>query len=73
MLQSRPSVSVFVDDRLIERCYGVLQGKNKKKMEHENPYLYAQIHQGYDFAPPEGEPEGECLEMIEKRVTSFLE
>ncbi len=69
ILQSRSSVPVFVDDRLIERCYGLLQGKNKKKMEHENPSWYAQIHRGYGLAPPEGE----SLEMVEKRVTSFLE
>jgi len=69
ILQNRPSVPVFIDDRLIERCYGLLQGKDKRKMEHENLYWYAQIHRGYGLAPPEGE----SLEMVEKRVTSFLE
>lgn len=69
VLQSRPPTPVFIDDRLIERCYGLLQGKDKKKMEYENPDFYAQIHRGYTFAPPEGE----SLEMVEKRVISFLE
>jgi broad specificity phosphatase PhoE len=52
VLQGRQSVPVFVDDRLIERCYGLFQGKNKKKMEPENPDYYAQIHRGYGFVPP---------------------
>jgi broad specificity phosphatase PhoE len=69
VLQGRPPVPVFIDDRLIERCYGLLQGKGKRKMEHENPDYYAQIHRGYGFVPPEGE----SLKMVEKRVTSFLE
>jgi 2,3-bisphosphoglycerate-dependent phosphoglycerate mutase len=69
VLQDRPQVPVFTDDRLMERCYGLLQGKHKRKVEHENPYSYAQIHRGYGLAPPEGE----SLEMVEKRVISFLE
>jgi broad specificity phosphatase PhoE len=68
-LETHPSVPVFIDDRLIERCYGLLQGKSKRKVAHENPEWYAQIHRGYDFAPPEGE----SLRMVEKRVLSFLE
>jgi 2,3-bisphosphoglycerate-dependent phosphoglycerate mutase len=69
ILQNHSSVQVFVDDRLIERCYGLLQGKNKRKMILENPDYFAQIHRAYSLAPPEGE----SLEMVEKRVTSFLE
>lgn len=69
VLQGRQYVPVFIDDRLIERCYGLLQGKDKIKLEHENPDYYAQIHRGYNFAPPGGE----SLEMVEKRVISFLE
>jgi len=68
-LKAHPSVLVFIDDRLIERCYGLLQGKSKRKVAHENPEWYAQIHRGYDFTPPEGE----SLRMVEKRVLSFLE
>jgi len=69
VLQGHPSVPVFTDDRLIERCYGVFQGKSKRKMEHEKPDWYAQVHRGYDFAPPKGE----SLAMVDKRVISFLE
>jgi len=69
VLEAHPSVPVFVDDRLIERCYGLLQGKSKRKIAHENPEWFAQIHRGYELAPPKGE----SLRMVEKRVLSFLE
>ena len=69
VLQAHPSVPIFIDDRLVERCYGLLQGKYKRKVAHENPDWYARIHRDYDFAPPEGE----SLSMVEKRVLSFLE
>ena len=69
VLQDRTQVPVFIDDRLIERCYGLLQGRNKRKMKDENPDWYARIHRGYGFVPPGGE----SLEMVEKRVISFLD
>jgi 2,3-bisphosphoglycerate-dependent phosphoglycerate mutase len=68
VLQYHPSVPVFVDDRLIERCYGLLQGRTKKKIAEEDPEFYERFHRGYNTAPPEGE----SLEMVEKRVQSFL-
>jgi len=68
-LQGRTSVPIFIDDRLIERCYGLLQGKNKRKMAYENPDWYAKIHRGYDFVPLGGE----SLKMVGSRVTSFLD
>src|SRR3990170_8148875 len=67
-LQDNPSVKVFIDDRLIERCYGLLQGKDKRKVAQENPDWNAQIQRGYNLVPPEGE----SLSMVEKRVFSFL-
>ncbi len=67
-LEPHPSVPVFVDDRLIERCYGLLQGKSKRKVVRENPEWHAQIHRGYELPPPRGE----SLRMVEKRVLSFL-
>jgi 2,3-bisphosphoglycerate-dependent phosphoglycerate mutase len=69
VLEAHPSVPVFADDRLIERCYGLLQGKSKRKIAHENPAWFAQVHRGYELAPPNGE----SLRMVEKRVLSFLE
>jgi 2,3-bisphosphoglycerate-dependent phosphoglycerate mutase len=69
VLQCHHSVPVFVDDRLIERSYGLLQGRTKKRIVHEDKEFYEQFHRGYNIAPPEGE----SLKMVEKRVQSFLE
>jgi 2,3-bisphosphoglycerate-dependent phosphoglycerate mutase len=67
-LKPHGSVPVFVDDRLIERCYGELQGKNKLEVAAEKPDWYAQVHRGYDFPPPNGE----SLKMVESRVLPFI-
>lgn len=69
VLEAHPPVPVYRDDRLIERCYGLLQGRSKGKVSRENPEWYSQIHRGYKLAPPKGE----SLRMTEKRVLSFLE
>jgi 2,3-bisphosphoglycerate-dependent phosphoglycerate mutase len=68
VLEKHPAIHVFTDDRLIERCYGLLQGKSKRKVAEERPEWFAQIHRGYDFPPPEGE----SLKMVENRTLPFL-
>ena len=68
VLETHPAVPVFTDDRLIERCYGLLQGKSKRRVAKERPEWFAQIHRGYDFPPPEGE----SLKMVENRTLPFL-
>jgi 2,3-bisphosphoglycerate-dependent phosphoglycerate mutase len=68
VLETHPAVPVFTDDRLIERCYGLLQGKSKRKVANERPEWFAQVHRGYDFTPPEGE----SLKMVESRTLAFL-
>ena len=68
VLKKHDDVTVFVDDRLIERCYGKLQGKSKRKLAAERPEWFARVHRGYDFPPPEGE----SLKMVEKRTLQFL-
>jgi 2,3-bisphosphoglycerate-dependent phosphoglycerate mutase len=68
VLETHPEVPVFIDDRLIERCYGLLQGKSKKKVAEERPEWFAKVHRGYDFPPPEGE----SLKMVEKRTVPFV-
>jgi len=68
VLEDHPAVPVFIDDRLIERCYGLLQGKSKRKLKESDPEWYAQVHRGYELAPTKGE----SLRMVEKRVISFL-
>jgi 2,3-bisphosphoglycerate-dependent phosphoglycerate mutase len=68
VLDKHPRIPVFIDDRLIERCYGLLQGKSKRKVTDERPEWFAQVHRGYSFSPPEGE----SLEVVEKRTLAFL-
>ena len=68
VLESHPPIPVFVDDRLIERCYGVLQGRSKRRIERVDPNFYARFHRGYYLAPPQGE----SLEMVNRRVMAFL-
>jgi len=68
VLKKHDDVTVLVDDRLIERCYGELQGKSKRKLAAERPEWFARVHRGYDFPPPEGE----SLKMVENRTLPFL-
>ncbi|MCW4046310.1 MAG: histidine phosphatase family protein [Candidatus Bathyarchaeota archaeon] len=68
VLRKHNAVPVFVDDRLIERCYGTLQGKSKHKLSVENPEWFARIHRGYDYPPPDGE----SLKMVESRTLPFI-
>jgi 2,3-bisphosphoglycerate-dependent phosphoglycerate mutase len=68
VLETHPDVPVFVDDHLIERCYGLLQGESKTKVAKERPEWFAKVHRGYDFPPPEGE----SLRMVEKRTAPFV-
>ena len=53
ILKKHADIPIFVDDRLIERCYGELQGKSKQKLATEKPKWFARVHRGYDFPPPE--------------------
>ena len=68
VLKPHLNVPVFIDDRLIERCYGTLQGKSKIKIAAEKPEWFAKVHRSYDFAPPDGE----SLKMVENRTLSFV-
>jgi 2,3-bisphosphoglycerate-dependent phosphoglycerate mutase len=68
VLEAHPDVPVFTDDRLIERCYGLLQGKSKTKVAAERPEWFARVHRGYDFPPPDGE----SIKMVEGRTLPFL-
>jgi 2,3-bisphosphoglycerate-dependent phosphoglycerate mutase len=69
VFEKHPSIHVFTDDRLIERCYGLLQGESKRKIAEERPEWFAKVHRGYDFPPPEGE----SLKMVENRTLPFLD
>jgi 2,3-bisphosphoglycerate-dependent phosphoglycerate mutase len=68
VLKPHPKVPIVIDDRLIERCYGRLQGKSKIGIAAERPEWFAKVHRGYDFPPPEGE----SLKMVENRTLPFV-
>ncbi len=67
VLKYHKGAKVIIDDRILERCYGRLQGTSKKKMEKSNPKLYEKYHRSYDIPPPGGE----SIKMVEKRVFEF--
>jgi 2,3-bisphosphoglycerate-dependent phosphoglycerate mutase len=58
-----------IDERIIERNYGDLQGYSKEKLMKENEELAIKYRRSYDFPPPNGE----SMEMVEKRVFPFCE
>jgi len=61
---------VIVDDRMIERSYGDLERRYHKTIVKQ--YSEAQFdvwHRSYDVPPPGGE----SIQMVEKRVRSFIE
>ena len=68
VLKPHLNVTVFIDDRLIERCYGSLQGKSKVEIATEKPVWFAKVHRGYNFPPPKGE----SMKMVENRTLPFV-
>ena len=68
VLKTHSQTQIIIDDRLIERCYGWLQGKSKQKIVGEDTNLFERCHKEYSLVPLDGE----SLEMVEKRVMSFL-
>lgn len=60
---------VLKDDRMIERCYGKLQGLSHNTFIRKyGKELFDRYHRAYDFPPPRGE----SIKMVEKRVLSFI-
>jgi 2,3-bisphosphoglycerate-dependent phosphoglycerate mutase len=62
-----PSAHVEIDDRVRERCYGDLQGKQHLDLMRTNLPLYLTYHRSYNVPPPNGE----SIKMVEERVTPF--
>lgn len=59
----------FVDDRMIERCYGTLQGRSHRAfIAQHGQELFDLYHRAYDFPPPKGE----SVRMVENRVAPFI-
>ncbi|MAG08010.1 2,3-bisphosphoglycerate-dependent phosphoglycerate mutase [Candidatus Woesearchaeota archaeon] len=60
---------VITDNRMIERCYGRLQGHyHKTIIEKHGKKQFDIWHRSYDVPPPKGE----SVKMVEKRVNSFI-
>lgn len=61
--------TIVVNDKMIERNYGALQGRYHRTII--NKYSKKQFdtwHRSYDTPPPKGE----SIKMVEKRVLSFI-
>lgn len=59
----------IVDDRIIERSYGKLEGKHHKTIiDKYGKKQFDLWHRGYDIRPPGGE----SIKDVEKRVVSFI-
>jgi 2,3-bisphosphoglycerate-dependent phosphoglycerate mutase len=60
---------VITDDRMIERSYGILEGKFHRTIIAKYGEKQFNIwHRSYAVSPPRGE----SLKMVEKRVLSFI-
>lgn len=67
VLADHPDVKYEVDNRIIERNYGILQGESKLKLARKNLELFVKYHRGYNFPASKGE----SIKMVEKRVLPF--
>lgn len=60
---------VLRDDRMMERCYGELQGHYHADFVRERgKALFDKYHRSYNFPPPKGE----SIRMVEMRVLPFI-
>ncbi len=60
---------VIIDNRIIERNYGNLNGMSHKEfIKKYGEEKYKMVHRGYDVKPPKGE----SFKDVEKRVAPFV-
>jgi len=60
---------IIIDDRMIERSYGLLEGKfHKTIIKKCGIKRYNIWHRSYNISPPQGE----SIKTVEKRVLSFI-
>ncbi|MEM4348372.1 MAG: histidine phosphatase family protein [Candidatus Anstonellaceae archaeon] len=60
---------VFVDDRIIERSYGKLEGRSHEVFKRTHtPQELRKVRRSYSVAPPGGE----SIKTVEKRVLPFI-
>ncbi|MHA1264344.1 MAG: 2,3-bisphosphoglycerate-dependent phosphoglycerate mutase [Candidatus Helarchaeota archaeon] len=70
VLRYHPNVEIIEDDRMIERSYGLLEGRSHQSVIEEVGKEQFDIwHRSYDVPPPSGE----SIKMVEKRVLEFIE
>ncbi len=61
--------TIIVNDKMIERSYGKLQGKyHQTIIKEKGKELFDKWHRSYDYPPPGGE----SVKMVEKRVLEFI-
>jgi len=70
VLKFHPETKFIIrDDRMIERCYGTLQGRSHVAfIREQGRNLFDKYHRSYDFPPPKGE----SIKMVQKRVEPFI-
>ena len=70
VLQFHPECKkIIIDDRMIERSYGALEGKfHKTIIQKYGKKQFDLWHRSYTKAPPKGEN----IQQVEKRVLSFI-
>jgi len=69
VLRYHPDIIPIIDNRIRERDYGDLTGKNKDETAKQYPNEYSLWHRSYDTPPPNGE----SIKDVENRVVSFLD
>jgi len=69
VLRFHQNPRVICDKRLMERCYGKLQGKTHLQVAQRiGVEKYDLLHRGYKNKPPQGE----SMADVEKRVLGFI-
>lgn len=68
VLKYHSDIVPIIDNRIRERDYGDLTGKNKDDTAKQYPKDYPLWHRSYDVPPPNGE----SIKDVEARVISFL-
>lgn len=70
ILKFHNNVQVIEDNRIMERSYGILEGRTHQSVIDEVGKAQFDIwHRSYDVPPPGGE----SIQMVEKRVLEFIE
>lgn len=69
VLKYHPNAKVELDDDVMERSYGDLQGTSKLELYLNDPITEEKYRRAYDFPPQHGE----SLKMVEVRVKRFLD